>query len=337
MVFAKFGRVGEVYLPNKVDKWGRRFGFVKYKEVNNLEELIIKLGDVWCGSYKLRINLSKFGRNHNQKSSTPPPEINREVAFLETPVCVGKSFKEVLGEGKRKGPLEMDTVNCPLVTNIRSPPLFLEPDLGFLHILESSYVGRLVDGKNIKTIQLNLCMEGFRRTRVASMGDGLVLVFSETGEDVEQVIGNKVWWEGLLEELKPWFPNMVATKRDIWVRLHGVPLQLWSEGGFKFVIRVVEERGGPMEFVHVQREEDQLGWSVAVSSCDSGMRMDRGPELAMAEGDDFDDSESDMSGKGRQKVSEMEQEVHGRLGGNKNLEVNSQTPFRKAEMDRTCS
>ncbi|MCI19841.1 RNA recognition motif, partial [Trifolium medium] len=42
-VFAKFGRVGEVYIPNKVDKWGRRFGFVKFLEVKNAEELNIKL------------------------------------------------------------------------------------------------------------------------------------------------------------------------------------------------------------------------------------------------------------------------------------------------------
>ncbi|MCI28552.1 RNA-binding protein 25-like, partial [Trifolium medium] len=31
--FARFGRVGDVFIPKKVDKWGRRFGFVKYREV----------------------------------------------------------------------------------------------------------------------------------------------------------------------------------------------------------------------------------------------------------------------------------------------------------------
>jgi RNA recognition motif-containing protein len=30
-VFLKFGRVGEVYLPKKLDKRGRWFGFVKFK------------------------------------------------------------------------------------------------------------------------------------------------------------------------------------------------------------------------------------------------------------------------------------------------------------------
>jgi len=38
-LFDRFGRVGEVFLPSKRDKWGRRFGFVKFKEVSNEEEL----------------------------------------------------------------------------------------------------------------------------------------------------------------------------------------------------------------------------------------------------------------------------------------------------------
>jgi RNA recognition motif-containing protein len=32
-LFLKFGRVREVYIPKKLDKMGKRFGFVKFKEV----------------------------------------------------------------------------------------------------------------------------------------------------------------------------------------------------------------------------------------------------------------------------------------------------------------
>jgi hypothetical protein len=38
--FARFGRVGEVYIPNKVDKQGKRFGFVKFREVRDEVELL---------------------------------------------------------------------------------------------------------------------------------------------------------------------------------------------------------------------------------------------------------------------------------------------------------
>jgi hypothetical protein len=39
--------VGEVYVPNKVDKRGCRLGFVKLKEVLDVEELSKKLENVW--------------------------------------------------------------------------------------------------------------------------------------------------------------------------------------------------------------------------------------------------------------------------------------------------
>jgi len=34
-LFARFGRVGEVFVFRKLDKWGRQSGFVKFKEVRD--------------------------------------------------------------------------------------------------------------------------------------------------------------------------------------------------------------------------------------------------------------------------------------------------------------
>ncbi|MCI32184.1 RNA-binding protein 25-like, partial [Trifolium medium] len=53
-LFAKYGSVCDVFIPKKMDKWGRRFGFVKFKEVNDVDALSSKLEDVWCESFKLR-------------------------------------------------------------------------------------------------------------------------------------------------------------------------------------------------------------------------------------------------------------------------------------------
>jgi hypothetical protein len=43
-MFARFGRVGEVYIPQKLNKWGCRFGFVKYMEVKDVSVLERKQG-----------------------------------------------------------------------------------------------------------------------------------------------------------------------------------------------------------------------------------------------------------------------------------------------------
>ncbi|MCI61669.1 RNA recognition motif, partial [Trifolium medium] len=74
---AKFGRVGEVYIPRKLDKRGNRFGFVKFKDVKNLEELSNQLSDVWCGSFKIRINIAKFNR-----IASPPKVVPAVIANI---------------------------------------------------------------------------------------------------------------------------------------------------------------------------------------------------------------------------------------------------------------
>ncbi|MCH90412.1 endonuclease/exonuclease/phosphatase family protein, partial [Trifolium medium] len=85
-VFAKFGRVGEVYIPQERDKRGNRFGFVKFKEVKGVEALSKRLEDVWLGTYKIRTNLSRFGRINSKgepvdKGSSSIDVVDADVAL----------------------------------------------------------------------------------------------------------------------------------------------------------------------------------------------------------------------------------------------------------------
>jgi hypothetical protein len=179
---------------------------------------------------------------------------------------------------------------------------------------------------------------------------------------------------------------MAASRKEIWVRIYGVPLQLWHEPvfrtilkaygevigldeetrgrsrfdvarvkilvpilgdidftqeissqGLKFVIRVVEERGGPLEFVHISRAEEQPRWSEAGSSCDSGDRGDRGTEEALVEGGVFGGSvsgDSDGSEQGQHVVSVGMQTTQKGLEDNMNMKEKPQVSFGRAEVER---
>jgi len=61
-LFACFGFVGEVFIPNKLDKWGRKFGFVKFKEVKDVVDLERRLEVVWLWDTRLKVNIARFGR-----------------------------------------------------------------------------------------------------------------------------------------------------------------------------------------------------------------------------------------------------------------------------------
>jgi hypothetical protein len=216
-LFAKFGRVGEVYIPMKRDKRGNRFGFVKYKDVNNVEALASRLEEVWVGSYKIRVNLARFGRNSlksvtDNKIPTPPLD---DVATQPAP------FKQALlkGHGGKTSPavalVEVDVV----------------PD--FLQTLEGSYVGKLNSGVEVRAVQTKLWLAGLHEVRVVKMGGDLVLLFNNNGEEARGPWCKKGWWGGLLYDIKRWTPNLVSSKRVIWVNMLGIPLHGWGEKTFK--------------------------------------------------------------------------------------------------------
>ncbi|KEH16251.1 hypothetical protein MTR_0260s0020 [Medicago truncatula] len=65
-VFGVFGSVAEIYVPLKVDRMGRRFGFVKFKEIQNLEVLERRLVEVWMGECRVKVKKARFGREEVQ-------------------------------------------------------------------------------------------------------------------------------------------------------------------------------------------------------------------------------------------------------------------------------
>jgi hypothetical protein len=346
--------------------------------VGNVEELSSKLCNVWFSTYKLRINRARFDR---EGGNGPAQDNHLDGGHVvnDTKIRDGRSFKvalagDSLGPGKKVVESVYVEKGKAMVVKpkfVEHSALVLEPELEFLYALECGYVGRLVTGANDKNVQLNLCLEGIRGVRAACFGEGRVLLFSESGEDVGMAISKRVWWEGLLTDLQPWSPNMVTNKRESWLRIYGFPLQVWGEKAFslftkpwgqfigldeetrrrsrldvarvkistlssevidstmfvkvqdvKYAVRVIEEGGGPLEFVHYTNEEDQIGRSMVESSCDS---VEIGPAAAMVDeglSDGFDsDGSEQQEGAGTLKT------VHDNRVDLSLLKSNTMEPF----------
>jgi RNA recognition motif-containing protein len=90
--FSRYARVAEVYIPNKLDKQGRRFGFVKFRDVIDAVELLRKISNIWMGSFKIRVNLSKFHKNSEQ----PTTMENKSEGVIKQTTTGVKSFRNAL-------------------------------------------------------------------------------------------------------------------------------------------------------------------------------------------------------------------------------------------------
>lgn len=60
--FSHYGAVMEVVIPPKRDKRGKRFGFVRFRDVRESERFAVELDNIIIGSKKIHVNLPRFQR-----------------------------------------------------------------------------------------------------------------------------------------------------------------------------------------------------------------------------------------------------------------------------------
>nr|GEY00804.1 RNA-directed DNA polymerase, eukaryota [Tanacetum cinerariifolium] len=71
-----YGSVIDVYIPLKISKSGKRFAFIRFIKVSNLERLIENLCTIWIGGYHLHANMVRFQRDQKRKSFPPKNGFN---------------------------------------------------------------------------------------------------------------------------------------------------------------------------------------------------------------------------------------------------------------------
>ncbi|KAK2406699.1 zinc finger CCCH domain-containing protein [Trifolium repens] len=242
-LFGQFGSVSDVFIPKKMDKWGRRFGFVNFKGVQNVEELSNKLEDVWWNSFKLRVNRARFakgdkeiGEQAGQKQSQRPlvgsdRRVNGEISFKslllrEGGASIDKDGMVVSADGDRK---KTRVLNMGDIV-----PLDLHVHENSLKLLRCSMVGIFKETMDYQSFSDRLLVEGQHEVKAVFMGGNMVLLQSPCEGELEEVMRfNKVWWDHCFSKIIPWKPNILSECRDIWIQIYGIPLHAWEENSFK--------------------------------------------------------------------------------------------------------
>nr|GEU47866.1 nucleotide-binding alpha-beta plait domain-containing protein [Tanacetum cinerariifolium] len=66
----QYGQVVDAYIPYRRSKEGKRFGFVRFIKVLDVDRLVNNLCTVWVGRYKLQANIHRFQREHLKRHSS---------------------------------------------------------------------------------------------------------------------------------------------------------------------------------------------------------------------------------------------------------------------------
>ncbi|KAI3500438.1 hypothetical protein L1887_36259 [Cichorium endivia] len=201
--FDKFGKVIDVYMALKKTRNGFNYAFVGFKDVFDEEDMERKIAGVKINGRTLTVNLAKYDRkgelvsNRTRSRSAVPPLTRSTNGYRDS-----RSFAEVLRPTTRTTRMTEDSGNQAPPIQFVCSMIKLLYDKGEVNI-ELKYIGGL-------------------RT---------LLVFNNS-LDAKRFKDDESRWKEMLkwvcwgEQANPRFDRVT------WIRIIGLPLQLWSEKNF---------------------------------------------------------------------------------------------------------
>ncbi|XP_058776480.1 uncharacterized protein LOC131650787 [Vicia villosa] len=230
-VFGDYGRVDEVVILARRNKQGRKFGFVRFFEVSDVDMLALKLDKIFLGKQNLFVNLPRYHRPHRALHGVLKPmvvasDLQVEVRQKEFPrVRDGRSYvAAALGRSS---------------SSVVPPPyqmVFDKVDEGAISRFSKAFVDKVVMAGTTYDIQEVFDMEGYFGVKVTPLGARLCLL-EDRGEGVleELIDSGASWLDRWFVEIKRWDPGVVDEERVTWVLLFGLSCHLWNDVFFKFI------------------------------------------------------------------------------------------------------
>ncbi|GKD87502.1 nucleotide-binding alpha-beta plait domain-containing protein, partial [Tanacetum coccineum] len=227
----QYGHVVDSFIPSKRSKDGKRFGFVRFINVFNVERLVSNLGTIWVDRSKFHANIARFQRaplNSNKDQAKKDVGINRRsnnVPGKDGGVNgIGKSYVHVLKFNNMSGSKESDS----FLSIVLDDECLLSKDLS------KSLLGRVKEFASLSNLKIALMIEGFVDINIQYMGELWVLLelsSIKSKELFQENVGVRSWFSVLKQASVDFTPE----GRIVWVEIEGIPFKLWSRNTFKCI------------------------------------------------------------------------------------------------------
>ncbi|GKD82595.1 RNA-directed DNA polymerase, eukaryota [Tanacetum coccineum] len=136
-----YGKVIDVFIPNRRSKAGKRFAFVRFIRVNDLDRLVGNLCTIWIGRFHLHANVARFERANKPVKPSGPSQSNAHGTFGSF-VSAARDFP-------------------PLIASVApvssSPALVLDDSCVVERDLSCHVMGRVKDINSIPNLRILLC------------------------------------------------------------------------------------------------------------------------------------------------------------------------------------
>nr|GEX78691.1 RNA-directed DNA polymerase, eukaryota [Tanacetum cinerariifolium] len=195
-----YGIIVDVFVPFKRSKAGKKFAFLRFIKVDNLERLIGNLCTIWIGRLRLHTNIMRFQKEPKSNGTASTNSNNVHSTLPKTNVSGGafrKTFATVLSHGP--------SVDEPSA-------LVLDDSCLSERDFSCSFMGKVKDINAMSNLYFALSNEGFTNVKLSYLGGHWVLMELDTIATKE-----KVTIEGLL--VKALTRNTFAKITSTWGEL----------------------------------------------------------------------------------------------------------------------
>ncbi|GKU86405.1 hypothetical protein SLEP1_g936 [Rubroshorea leprosula] len=268
--FLKFGRVYDIYTPDRRSRNGSRFGFVRFLGVTDKKELERKLDQIRVRDRKLWVNIPRYEvekqEGGEKRNSSGMMIVDQRRSYAE--VVKGIQQKEVIGDqsilnmvdrdsSRRNGKESKKYAGQDKQGNYRDSSRHQSRQIANRKVwkergrgekwagmefnvkpeeyawLEGSYVGIVHSVEMVRNLQEKFFMEGYFSCQIRAMGGKMVLLTGQDKEEVKDLVEMAAdWLRQWFEEVTPWTPQMTAKERFVWLRCQGAPVNVWGSEFF---------------------------------------------------------------------------------------------------------
>nr|GEV13552.1 RNA-directed DNA polymerase, eukaryota [Tanacetum cinerariifolium] len=158
-----YGKVVDVYIPNRMSKAGKRFAFVRFIRVEDIDRLIGNLYTIWIGRFHLHANVVRFERasKHVKPSGHTPSNVHGKSGSYAK--AVGGNFP----------------LNVPATPASSTPALVLDDACAIIRDFSRHVMGKVKDINSIPNLRTLLSKEGFPKVKLSFLGGLWVMLESE--------------------------------------------------------------------------------------------------------------------------------------------------------------
>ncbi|GJX02527.1 RNA-directed DNA polymerase, eukaryota [Tanacetum coccineum] len=220
-----YGSVIDVYIPFKKSKAGKRFAFIRFIKVINLELLIENLCTIWISNFHLHASKVRYQRDQKPKPSfsnnAKRPESFR--ANFPTTTFTGNSkssFASILKEGPQ--------VQSP---DQLKPALVLDDSCLKERDFSMSLMGKVREVSAIPNLYIILDKEGFNSVNLTYLGGLWVLIELDSSASKEKFL-NHVGVGSWFSSLKQASNSFISDERIVWISIEGLPINAWTTNTF---------------------------------------------------------------------------------------------------------